>query len=76
MACVVVHMPQGPSITDFLTALNARYVSGHDPQRRACEEPGAFHWPDLDIVARRVFRAAPGVSCMLGPMDAKPKVGG
>mmetsp|Transcript_39816 Transcript_39816/g.88514 ORF Transcript_39816/g.88514 Transcript_39816/m.88514 type:complete len:333 (-) Transcript_39816:1185-2183(-) len=64
----------GRSVMDFIRALRTNYVHTTDPQYDGMEDPGAFSWHELGTHAAEYFRPAPGVSCMLGPMDAQPKV--
>ncbi len=59
---------------DFIRALKSAYAIGDGTL--ADDEPlaaDAFDWSALARASVPHFRAAPGVSCMLGPMDAAPK---
>ena len=59
---------------DFIRALKAAYAVGNEVP--ADDEPlraDAFDWGALARASAPRFRVAPGVSCMLGPMDAAPK---
>ena len=59
---------------DFIRALKSAYAVGVEVL--ADDEPlaaDAFDWGALARVSAPHFHVAPGVSCMLGPMDAAPK---
>jgi hypothetical protein len=49
-------------------------VATAHPQEDGANIPEAFNWAALSKLAARYFKHAPGISCMLGPMDAAPKV--
>lgn len=59
---------------DFIRALRAVYALGDQavPDDEPLQED-AFDWSALARVSAPFFRRAPGISCMLGPMDAAPK---
>lgn len=38
-------------------------------------DPKSFDWTKFGREISVLFKTAPGVSCMLGPLDAQPKVG-
>lgn len=59
---------------DFIRALRAVHALGD--QALPDDEPlqaGAFDWGALARASAKYFKPAPGVDCMLGPMDAAPK---
>ena len=49
-----------------MSAAGAQAEGGLDPE--------AFNWAALARATAHLFKHAPGLSCMLGPMDAAPKV--
>ena len=49
-------------------------MSAAGGQAEGALDPEAFDWAGLARAAGRLFKRAPGLSCMLGPMDAAPKV--
>lgn len=59
---------------DLVVALRTSFVHSTDPQNEGREDPSAFDWHDLGQHVAKFFRAVPGVTCMLGPLDAQPKV--
>ena len=61
---------------DLIRGLRAQYVAstGGDAQEDGANIPEAFHWLALARDTAQYFKHAPGLSCMLGPMDAEPKV--
>ncbi|KAK9814085.1 hypothetical protein WJX72_000419 [[Myrmecia] bisecta] len=65
---------KGRSITDFLRRLKARYVHSSEAQEDGALDPEAFNWAALGQHVNKYFKTAPGVCCMLGPLDAQPKV--
>lgn len=64
---------QGRTIHDFIVALRANHVHDVRAQQEAVEDPTAFDWVQLGEGVSHLFRSAPGVGCMLGPLDAAPK---
>ncbi|KAK9844086.1 hypothetical protein WJX81_004253 [Elliptochloris bilobata] len=65
---------RGRTVRDFIRALKTTY--GRGEEALADDEPlapDAFDWGALARRAAPLFRPAPGVSCMLGPMDAAHK---
>lgn len=73
--CQLMHCwLQGRTVRDFIRALKSAYAVG--AEALADDEPlaaDAFDWSALARASAPRFRMAPGVSCMLGPMDAAPK---
>lgn len=65
---------QGRTPHDLVRALKTEFVSTGNPQEDGANIPDAFNWVALARVAAKYFKHAPGVSCMLGPMNAAPKV--
>ncbi len=65
---------QGQTPHDLIRALKTEFVSTGNPQEDGANIPDAFNWGALTRVAAKYFKHAPGVSCMLGPMNAAPKV--
>ena len=64
---------QGRTPKDFVRALRARY-GDEDAEPSEPLAPSQFHWHKLLCDFAYLFRAAPGASCLLGPMDATAKV--
>jgi hypothetical protein len=54
-------------------ALKANYVHHANPQREGAANPAAFDWSAFGRDVGHLCRWAPGVSCMLGPLDAQAK---
>jgi hypothetical protein len=54
-------------------ALKASYVHHADPQREGAANPAAFDWAGFGLDVGHLCRWAPGVSCMLGPLEAEAK---
>jgi hypothetical protein len=69
-----ITLMQGRTSFDLVSVLRATYVRGEDPQSSGREDPSAFQWSELRAESSKMFRTAPGVNCMLGPLDAEPKV--
>lgn len=61
---------------DLIRGLRAQYVTsnGGDAQEDGANIPEAFNWLAFARDTAQYFKHAPGLSCMLGPMDAEPKV--
>lgn len=61
---------------DLIRCLKAQYVAsaGGNGQEEGATVPEAFNWAALAQGTAQYFKHAPGLSCMLGPMDAAPKV--
>jgi hypothetical protein len=64
---------QAQTANDLIRALKSVHVTTNNPQQDGANIPEAFKWVSLARVAGKYFKHAPGVSCMLGPMDAAPK---
>lgn len=71
--CKIVWCLQDKTANDLIRALKAVYVTTSNPQEDGTNIPTAFKWMTLAKVAGTFFKHAPGISCMLGPMDAAPK---
>lgn len=64
---------KGRTVNDFMRHLKVAYVEGLDAQQEGEVDPRAFNWNRLSQRASKYFRYTPGVSCLLGPLDAAPK---
>lgn len=60
---------EGITPSDFVTALLAKFGQ----QASLDSEPVSLRWADVGLSASHVFRAVPGCSTMLGPMDTEVK---
>eukprot|EP00887_Chlorella_sp_A99_P002822 scaffold6.g2822.t1 len=61
------------NVADLLRRLKARYVAADDAQVAGEEDPAAFNWVAAGQAVAFLFRPAPVVHHMLGPLDAQPK---
>ncbi len=61
---------QARTAGDLIVRLRSRYAGGGD----AAADERAFQWHMLDQATSPFFLAAPGINCMLGPLDAQAKV--
>ncbi|GAB4820960.1 hypothetical protein N2152v2_008006 [Parachlorella kessleri] len=61
------------TVGDFIRRLKAHYVHDADAQELGAADPSAFDWAAVGRVVARLFKPAPVVFHMLGPMDARPK---
>ncbi|CAL5221420.1 g3607 [Coccomyxa viridis] len=59
---------------DLIRGLRAQYVASGDAQEDGASIAEAFNWMAFARDIAQYFKHAPGLSCMLGPMDAAPKV--
>ena len=59
---------------DLIRGLRAQYVASGNAQDDGANVAEAFNWMAFARDVARYFKHAPGLSCMLGPMDAAPKV--
>lgn len=66
---LLIQHKQGRTLADFVNALRRNYVMTENPQEDAVTIPTAFQWEVLGTKLGKIFRAAPGISCMLGPLD-------
>ena len=66
---LLVQHNQGRTVAEFINVLRRNYVLTDNPQEDAMTIPDSFQWEVLGSRLGRLFRAAPGVSCMLGPLD-------
>ncbi|CAL8468574.1 g8114 [Coccomyxa elongata] len=69
----VIGAGKGRTPHDLIRALKTEFVSTGNPQEDGANIPDVFNWVALTRVAAKYFKHAPGVSCMLGPMNAAPK---
>ncbi len=60
---------------DLIRGLRAQYVASGNAQEDGANMPEAINWVAFARDVAPYFKSAPGLSCMLGPMDAAPKVG-
>lgn len=65
---------QGRTLLDYVIALRSLYVGGDGRQEEGATNPLAFNWRLFAAKWSHMYRGAPGVNCMLGPMNAAPKV--
>ena len=67
---------QSRNPADLIRGLRARYVvsDGGDAQEDGANVPEAFNWVAFARDTAKYFKHAPGLSCMLGPINAEPKV--
>lgn len=70
----LVSNQQGRTVHEFIIALRYNYGTTANPQEDCAGNPQAFGWHALHATVPKWFKAAPGVSCMLGPMDVEAKV--
>ncbi|KAK9915331.1 hypothetical protein WJX75_007729 [Coccomyxa subellipsoidea] len=70
----VIGAGKGRTPNDLIRALKTEFVATAHPQEDGANIPEAFNWAALSKLAARYFKHAPGISCMLGPMDAAPKL--
>ena len=59
---------------DLIRGLRAQYVASGNAQEDGASIAEAFNWMAFARDIAQYFKHAPGLSCMLGPMDAAPKV--
>ena len=70
LCCTLQH--RNPA--DVIRGLRAQYVASGTAQEDGATIAEAFNWMAFARNVAQYFKPAPGLSCMLGPMDAAPKV--
>lgn len=73
MAKKTLRNSQGRAAVDFISCLKANYVQSERPQQAGQTDSAAFDWALLGSKVSTLSLAAPGCSCLLGPLDAEPK---
>lgn len=69
----LVNGTQGITALDVVRRLRMHYVRVLDASEAVTDDPDAFDWQQMGSDVRHMFHSAPGVGCMLGPLDSRPK---